>query len=1025
MNIFDRQRTPGTASGVLRVAGIDGLDLDVAQAIQTPQVPEVPNVSGEFFARASNSINASINAQQQLIATRSANAAATAQAESQSTNRSTIAEVVGGLSAGLELFGQIQQQKQSQQQEIDTALFERRIREQVVDMNALIGENAHNSGFIPTQRIAFQEIDRNFAHLPIGVRQEVFSIAQSALNDAQKQQSARRISTLGETADTIRENRRQKLFLLVNARLEKLRLNDETATINTTMDEILNDAESYLSSIGATGSEAISLMTTIYEEINSSLSDNFNNTGETERRVATFNELANRSQQIVQETQGNPRMRELLLGQLDAEAGGALPGVSFRNLIPSNSNIIEGFIREQESIQALDDYRSRNLWQTHEANAATNFYTGSLIFNINRGDPQANFTRQAVREGQESNPTIRNAVALADEFQANIQDFNRLSQEFLQAQVGIAENESFIASIATKLDPTATLGPPVATDVFVQNLVQLAGRERGRISPEEATRLNELFETRIGTFQNQRQSLRQQLNSLVTKWQQYGLRVDDPTNNEALTNLGAQARPLIEQAEREFQQRRSTIPPGQGGPPNFSTGSMVTTPPIVPLHQTTEGLTLPFQQGNDASSVQVTSRYGLRTNPVNGRAQFHSGTDFDSINGDENIRAVAGGEVLHAGEWSGFGGTITVRTDSGHIEQYSHLRRLDVSPGDRIPPGTIIGLMGGGDGDEMAGRSTDRHLHFTVYPPGIDPSKVGRPPYDGTTVDPEDYLLRLNSARQLPTGAGLPPTQAHPGSDQVSFGNTWIDEVYNNYRRTRSLGGGSVFSGDLTVATSPDVFNNSNPQPQRRASITRAPYPTVNDPKHNYGYGVLRDDPRLARALAQTSNNLDIPAQWLADVIAYESGFNPAITNGEGAVGLIQFYPGGGLRLVANELGVSEAQAANSLRQMPAHEQMRFVESYLRPYQDRINTVEDLLAVVFGGPDLLNQTPRQRQRTRDSNISFGEYLTRLGRDVGRRYQTSYDRRRAAAHRIHDSFSSDCPRCHQMLANLGRIVPHEG
>lgn len=1024
VDINERPRTPGTSAGIIRSAGIDGFGIpDVSQPVTPPSTPRLENVSGQFFQRADQAVSAAIQDQSNLIAARAQNASAEAQALSNSPNRSTLAEVIGGLSAGVELFSTIRQQRQAQQLEVDTAVFERRIRDQIVDMNSLIADNAHNHGFIPTQRQAFQEIDRQFAHLPISARQEVYNIAQGALNEAQKQQTARRINQIGELADTVREQRRQRLLTNVTARLERLRLSDSTDVINSTIDQILADTGSFLTSVGIDGVDAINLSTTVYELINASLSDNFNYTGQQQRRVNEFNQLAQEALRITQDVQ-DPRRRELLLAQLDARAGGRLPGINFRNLVPSNSEVTRQFLQEQESQQALQQYRFQNYWQNRELNELDVFNIGAFIFGDNNGTPYSDFIRTQVATGEIDNPFYSNAVRLADEFQQDINSYRDLSNQYLQFEIDVNSAEAELEAIARKLDPTGTLGPVTVTGPFIERMVELAGRERGRISPEEAQKLNELQQRRIGTFRQQQVDVRTQLDNLIRRWQQYGLSLDNPNDNSLLTELEARTKPLRQQAEDEFRRRLTNTPAGLGGPPNFSVGPMAITPPIVPLHTNREGITFPFQQSGNDSDVQVTSNYGVRRNPVTGRAQFHAGADFSSITGDETVRALAGGEVLHVGDWPGFGGTITIRTDSGHVEQYSHLRRLDLRPGDVVPPGAAIGLMGGGETDPMAGRSTGRHLHFQVYSPDTPPERIGRPPYEGTTVDPIGYLSSIQHATQLPYGAGLPPNQSHPGSDQVSFGNTWLDETYNNYRRTRQIGGSSVFSGDLTAAVGPtSVYNRSNPQPNRRASINRSAYPAVSDSRANYGYQVLRDDPEFARAISRVANNLSIPGQWLADVMAYESRLDPSIRNSAGAVGLIQFYPGGGLADVANTLGTSEAHAANLLTSMSAAEQMNFVEDYLRPFRERINTVEDLLAVIFGGEGLLNRRPSNRRKIGDGNITFGEYVTRLGNTVGRRYQTSYDRRRAAADSIHTGFSPSCARCNQMISNFGFVVPH--
>lgn len=1025
-DIFERQRTPSQASGIIKVAGINGSNFapDISRAIESPQVASLPNVSGQFFERATQSINNAIDTQQDIIAQRARSASQIAQAESQSTNQSTLANVIGGLSAGVELFTQLRQQRREQQNEVDTALFERRVRDQIVDMNSTIATNAHNQGFIPTQQLAFREIDRQFSHLPLPVRQEVFSIAQQALNEAQKQQTTRMINSTSELANTIREQRRQELRLITTAKVESLAFRYEPEVINSTLDSIFDDVDNYLERTSITGIDALNLTSSVYEQVNAALEDSGRHTAQSRARLEQYRQAANQAITITQETQGNPRARELRLAELNARFNNILPGIDFRTLIPTSSDVVTSFLNEQQSIQSLRDFQNRNSFLNTEINEATFFQRGQLIFDIHNNGPLGTRIRTGVQENAITDPEVITAVRQADEFDSDVEAYRQLSESYLQYSIEVEQNLALIQEAADKLDPTGRLGQVTQPNALLTEVIELAGRERGRLSPETFQALVNLHNRRIGTYNNRQVDTRQQIENLLRKWQPYGLRLDGPSDRTLLDELGARARPLIEQAEREFRERRSRIPAGLGGQPNFSVGTMTTTPPIVPLHTDREGLTLPFQSSN-AGSVIATSEYGPRTHPVTGRVAFHAGLDIDTTNGDENVRAVAGGEVLHVADWSGFGGTVTVRTDSGHVEQYSHLRNFNVQVGDLIAPGTVVGLMGGGNGDPMAGRSTGRHLHFQVYAPTTNVEQIGRPPYEGTTVDPRDYLTSVQHSTELPLGAGLPANQSHPGSDQLSLGNTWINETYNNYRPSSHIGGASVFSGNLSVAANPStVYNNSTPQPNRRSSINNDSYPTINDPRSNYGYGALRDNSDLASAIARVSDNLGFPAQWLADVIDYESGFRSNIVNSEGAVGLIQFYPGGGLRQVAQHLGVSESQASDHLRTISAAEQMQFVELYLRPYASRINTVEDLLAAVFGGPSLLNKTPRQRSRISDGFISFGEYVTRLGRRAGRRYQTSYDRLRSSARDIHYKFTPGCARCNQMLAQIGEVLPHE-
>ena len=77
-----------------------------------------------------------------------------------------------------------------------------------------------------------------------------------------------------------------------------------------------------------------------------------------------------------------------------------------------------------------------------------------------------------------------------------------------------------------------------------------------------------------------------------------------------------------------------------------------------------------------------------------------------------------------------------------------------------------------------------------------------------------------------------------------------------------------------------------------------------------------------AKALESLAYKYGFPAQWLANLINFETGgtFNPAITNSIGATGLIQFLPS-----TAKGLGTT----VSALRQMNFQQQLKWVDKYL------------------------------------------------------------------------------------------------
>ncbi|KWV92291.1 peptidase M23 [Erythrobacter sp. YT30] len=108
-----------------------------------------------------------------------------------------------------------------------------------------------------------------------------------------------------------------------------------------------------------------------------------------------------------------------------------------------------------------------------------------------------------------------------------------------------------------------------------------------------------------------------------------------------------------------------------------------------------------------AAQDKITSDFGYRRDPFNGRGAMHGGIDFKGkINSP--IFAAATGEVVFAGWKGGYGRVIDIRHANGMVTRYAHLYRIGVKVGDAVQAGDTIGGLG------SSGRSTGPHLHFEV-----------------------------------------------------------------------------------------------------------------------------------------------------------------------------------------------------------------------------------------------------------------------------------------------------------------------
>ncbi|MEM9278448.1 MAG: M23 family metallopeptidase [Pseudomonadota bacterium] len=111
--------------------------------------------------------------------------------------------------------------------------------------------------------------------------------------------------------------------------------------------------------------------------------------------------------------------------------------------------------------------------------------------------------------------------------------------------------------------------------------------------------------------------------------------------------------------------------------------------------------------GTPVPGAKVSSHYGSRVDPFNGRIAMHSGIDFKAKTGTP-VKATGKGVVTKAGRKGGYGKIVEVKHKNGYITRYAHLSRIAVQVGQHVNKGDIVGKVG------STGRSTGPHLHYEV-----------------------------------------------------------------------------------------------------------------------------------------------------------------------------------------------------------------------------------------------------------------------------------------------------------------------
>lgn len=118
-------------------------------------------------------------------------------------------------------------------------------------------------------------------------------------------------------------------------------------------------------------------------------------------------------------------------------------------------------------------------------------------------------------------------------------------------------------------------------------------------------------------------------------------------------------------------------------------------------------------------SPKMASGYGTRKHPILKSTRHHNGIDL-SVPYDTQVRAVAAGQVVFAGNYKGYGNLITILHGDGYTSLYGHLKTIDVGIGHQMAAGQIIGRVG------STGLATGPHLHFEWRKDGkvIDPREL-------------------------------------------------------------------------------------------------------------------------------------------------------------------------------------------------------------------------------------------------------------------------------------------------------------
>jgi murein DD-endopeptidase MepM/ murein hydrolase activator NlpD len=154
------------------------------------------------------------------------------------------------------------------------------------------------------------------------------------------------------------------------------------------------------------------------------------------------------------------------------------------------------------------------------------------------------------------------------------------------------------------------------------------------------------------------------------------------------------------------------------------------------------------------AAIRYSSGFGYRIHPLMGTRRLHAGLDMAAPAGTP-IFAAGSGVVRSAGWGGGYGNLVQVDHGNGLVTRYAHLSQMNVTGGQPVGNGALIGLMG------TTGASTGSHLHFETR-------------IHGTPVNPACFLLagdRIGGVQTVPLPCEQPPVWQRKSDEEEDDDN--------------------------------------------------------------------------------------------------------------------------------------------------------------------------------------------------------------------------------------------------------------
>jgi len=137
---------------------------------------------------------------------------------------------------------------------------------------------------------------------------------------------------------------------------------------------------------------------------------------------------------------------------------------------------------------------------------------------------------------------------------------------------------------------------------------------------------------------------------------------------------------------------------------------------------------------------RLVSGFGMRIHPIYKTLRMHTGIDFTAPTGTP-VFATGNGRVVEVERnRHGYGLKVVIDHGFGYQSLYAHLSEFNVTVGQRVVRGEVIGFVG------STGISTAPHLHYEIIKNGI---KIDPVNYFFNDLSPEEFEHIIEVASQI------------------------------------------------------------------------------------------------------------------------------------------------------------------------------------------------------------------------------------------------------------------------------------